>query len=703
MYNEIMKFRLPVIAAAVLLLSAAAFGAAETNLLLVTVDTLRPDRLGCYSRKYVRTPAVDALAAQGVLFAKAFAHNPTTLPSHTNILLGTTPLAHGVSENSKARVDGANLTLAEHLKARGYATGAFVGAFPLDSRFGLNQGFDVYDDRLPSRPSGMGTYSERRAEAVVSAASAWISRQSGKWFCWVHLWDPHAPYAPPEPFLSEYADDPYSGEAAYVDSELAVLFGEIGKRGQTDRTLVVLTADHGESLGEHGEMTHSYFAYNSTIHVPLVIAGPGVKAGTVAENVGHIDIFPTVCELLGVKPPPSLQGVSLVAAMNGKKAGSRPIYFESLEPHLNSGCAPLRGFIEGSTKFMDSPVPEVYALDGDFEESKNLAETTDLAPLRKTLEEMETSLSSALAREGSRIAGRETLERLRSLGYTATPAARTKAEYGPEDDLKNFLPYQQRLERAILLSDGGRAEDGIRELVSLTRERTDFGPAYTYLSQFYMSTGRTEEAIRTLDDAVRLNPEDYSLLTAFGTLLVQTGQGDRAAEILEKAISLIDDDPEVWDNLGIVSMRKEDYPKALEYFERAIELDETFALAYSNVGAVRLTLFMGRGKRPEDLDLAIENFRRAVDLDPRLNLALRGLGLAVRTTGDIDGAIDAWEKAIDANPNDDFSTYQLALAHLEKGEKAKALDYCRKYLTVKGERITPQEREMIQALMEKCK
>jgi arylsulfatase A-like enzyme len=250
----------------------------DVNVLLITIDTLRPDRLSCYGGTRVETPSVDQLAARGILFERAFAHNPTTLPSHANILTGMTPPHHGISENSKAILAGASLTLAEYLKGRGYATAAFVGAFPLDSRFGLDQGFDVYDDSLPSRPAVMGTYSERRAEEVVAAAAAWLSGRKGKWMCWVHLWDPHAPYAPPEPFLSRYREDPYSGEAAYVDAQLGVLFEGLAKSGEIERTIVVLTADHGESLGEHGEMTHSYFAYNSTIHVPLVIAGPGLES-----------------------------------------------------------------------------------------------------------------------------------------------------------------------------------------------------------------------------------------------------------------------------------------------------------------------------------------------------------------------------------------------------------------------------------------
>ena len=675
----------------------------EPGLLLITIDTLRPDRLSCYSPRFLRTPEVDSLAARGALFERAFAHNPTTLPSHANILTGMTPLFHGVSENSKSKLPEGCLTLAEHLKAKGYATAAFVGAFPLDARFGLGQGFDVYDDSIPSKPARWGTYSERRAGEVVSAASAWITGQTGKWFCWVHLWDPHAPYAPPEPFLSRFRDDPYSGEAAYVDAQLGVLFAELRKGGREEETVIVLTADHGESLGEHGEMTHSYFAYNSTIHVPLVIAGPGVNSSRLRASASHIDIFPTVCALLGVPGPKNLQGRSLVGLMKGGGRPERPIYFESLEPYLNKACAPLRGFIEGPTKYMDSPVPEVYDLAADFAEAKNLAGSRDPGPLKKKLEALAASLASSLAGEASRLADRGTLEKLRSLGYVASPVARVKGVYGPEDDLKNFLPYQQRLERAILLADRGDAEGGIREMTALAGEKKAFAPAFVYLSQLYATQRRTAEAIQTLEEGVAANPDDFALLSSLGTLLVQARQYDRAAEVLERTLAIIDFDPAVWDNLGIVFMRQGNYPKALECLAKALDLDRNFALAYSNIGAVRLEMFFNEGRKPEDLALAIENFRRAVALDPTLGLALRALGAASRTAGNADEAISAWEKAVALSPGDDYSTYQLGLLYLEKGEKSKALEKFENYLRIKGGTISPEERTKVLALIAECR
>lgn len=685
------------------IVSAGKVQSADANLLLITIDTLRTDRLSCYSPKYVRTPAIDALAAKGALFERAFAHTPTTLPSHANILLGMTPLYHGVSENSKSRVADAFLTLAEHLKGNGYATGAFVGAFPLDSRFGLDQGFDVYDDSFPTQSDLGYFFAERKAENVITPARDWLFRQKGKWFCWIHLWDPHAPYRPPEPFQGRFQKDPYSGEVAYVDAELGKLFSELQKRGGWERTLVVLTADHGESLGEHGELTHSYFAYNSTLHVPLIIAGPGIRPSRLAEPVCHVDIFPTVCELLEIRGPSFLQGISLLPQMNGQKGKARSIYFESLDAYLNKGCAPLRGFFEAGKKFFDSPIPEFYDLSGDFDESRNVAGSMDLGPFRKRLQEMEKNLSPPAKKDLNRVVDSQTLDKLRSLGYVASRVAQVKEKYGPEDDLKSFLPFQQKLERAILLGDQTRAKESIEVMAGLIRDRKDFGPAYVYLSQAYLAQGRMPEALKVLEEGVRNNPRDYTLCSCYGTLLLKAGQYDQASEVLQKALTILDFDPQVWDNLGIIAWRKGDYPKALEYYEKAVSLDKTFALAFSNLGMLYFSIYTDRGNKPEDLARSLDNFRKAVSLDPTLNLAYRAMGVALQAAGKTDEAISAWENAVKTKPSDDFSLLSLGKAYLEKGVKPRALECFRKYLEIKKDRLTPEERETIQALIAKCK
>jgi arylsulfatase A-like enzyme/Tfp pilus assembly protein PilF len=676
--------------------------AAGPNLLLITVDTLRPDRLSCYGSRHLRTPAMDGLAARGSLFERAFAHDPITLPSHANILLGLTPLAHGVSENSKSRVDSRFLTLAEHLKSAGYATGAFIGAFPLDSRFGLDQGFDVYADAIPSRSSGYGVFPELPAEEVVGRTTGWLAKQTSKWFCWIHLWDPHAPYAPPEPYQSRYAQDPYTGEVAYVDAQLGRLFDEIRKRGGWDRTAVILTADHGEALGEHGEKTHSFFAYNSTIHVPLLIAGPGVRSARIRDNVSHIDIFPTACELLGVPLPTPLHGESLVPLMRGAKRPARPIYFESLEPYFNKGCAPLRGIIDDGKKYIDSPLPELYDLTEDFGEQKNLSGKTEGAPLAKALAEMRARGTIAPSPGDRASADPETLARLRSLGYIATRSSEIKSAYGPEDDVKTFLPFQQRMEEAILLSDEGKIDACIEVLERLVDEKPNLIAAYTFLSSLYLGREQIVEAVRLMERAIQSNPRNFSLLSEYGDMLVNAKQYIRAEEILSRALAMIDFDPVVWDNLGIVQLRNNKLDKADEYFHRAVALDPGFAFAWVNLGAVAMAAYEKGGKN-ERLTEAIGHLKKASELDPNMILALRGLGTAYWEAGKLDEAAAAWEKAVVVNPSDDYSTLNLGKAYLSLGDKYRAGNCFRRYIQIKGEAITPAELETVNALLEKCK
>jgi tetratricopeptide (TPR) repeat protein len=686
-----------------LLANAARAGAADLNLLLVTIDTLRPDRLSCYSPKYLRTPQIDGLAAKGVLFERAFAHDPETLPSHTNILLGMTSLAHGVSENSKSIVAQEFLTLAEHLKSRGYATGAFVSGFPLDSRFGLNQGFEVYDDHYPAKVQTGLLFSERRAAKTIAAALEWLSVPKGKWFCWVHLWDPHDPYAPPEPFFSQYQDDPYSGEVAYVDSQLGLLFGELEKRQLTDKTLIILTGDHGESLGDHGETYHGYFAYNTTLWVPLIITAPGGKAARVKDYVSHVDIFPTVCDLLGLEKPASLQGDSLLPFLRGKTRKAKPIYFEALEAYLNRGWAPLRGVIENGKKYIDSPIPELYDLENDFGEAKNLAAASDLPPYQKRLQEiMKLGASPLTAGAGRRTTDRETLERLRSLGYAASRVTQLKSSYGPEDDLKTLLPLEQKVGLATQLRKQGRLAESVKLLEDILKERKDFAKAYDQLFEIYRSQGLIDDALQVFERAYAANPGNYLFISGYGVALVKNGKYQKGAEILEKSLSLYDQDAEVWNSLGVAYGKMGDFEKAGQDFGRALALAPDDAIFNDNIGTFYVTMAL-KTKNPEPARQALAFFEKAVAADPTLASVYNGLAGALRLLDKKDEAIANWEKAVELDPNFDLPVFNLAVAYLEKGNKTKALEYCQKYLLIRGNNLTLEERREINALIQRCK
>ena len=674
----------------------------DLNVLLITIDTIRPDRLSCYSTKYLKTPGIDALAAKGAVFDRAVAHNPTTLPSHANILLGTTPLYHGVHDNSKFRVAEGFLTLAEYLKGKGYPTAAFIGAFPLDSRFGLSQGFDVYDDSYPSESSTAFSLAERKAEKVVEAALGWLERQSSKWFAWVHLWDPHTLYLPPEPFKSQFKDDPYSGEVAYTDSELGKIFDYLESSDMLENTLVILTGDHGESLGEHGELTHSYFAYNSTLWVPLIMTGPGIKAGRIDEYVAHIDIFPTVCDILGIERPPFLQGVSLVPLMKGKKIKNRAIYFESLNPYYNRSWAPLRGFVEGRKKFIDSPLPEFYDLENDFHETKNLVQTISLDKYQEKQKKLEEEFSSPQKVQGRQRIDREALEKLRSLGYVDSPVSQPKNSYGVEDDLKTLLPIRQNLDKAIFLHDSGEVEASIKLLNETIQERKDFAEAYLYLYHIYRAQGQTEKAAELLEEGMNNNPEHFAIVSTYGIFLVKEKMWDKGIEVLQKSLAIVDFDPEAHNFLGLAYWRKGENQKALEEYRRALALDDHDEWIYSNLGALYLSIF-GQSKKREDLSLSMEYFKKAIELDPNMIAAYKGLGAVYGSIGRTRDAISVWEKALELNPKDNFLVINLGKAHLGIGRKAQALKYFENYLLLNNDTISAEERKIIEAYIQECK
>lgn len=688
---------------AVALAWAGGAAGADLNVLLVTIDTLRPDRLSCYDPRLGRTPRIDALAANGVLFERAFAHDPETLPSHTNILLGMTSLAHGVAENSKSIVAPGFLTLTELLKSQGFATAAFVSGFPVDSRFGLDQGFDVYDDRYPAKARTGERYSERPAERTVAAALEWFAAPKEKWFCWIHLWDPHDPYAPPEPFATTYKDDPYTGEVAYVDAQLSVLFEELGKKRLLDRTLVILTGDHGESLGEHGEVFHGYFAYNTTLWVPLIVSAPGLKAARVRDAVSHIDIFPTVCDLLGVEKPAALQGDSLLPLLRGRARKARPIYFEALEAYFNRGWAPIRGVIENGKKFIDSPIPELYDLENDFAESRDLAPASDLAPYKKRLQEiLAAGRSSPTAAAGRMTTDRETRERLRSLGYTASRMTQLRSSYGPEDDLKTLLPLEQKSQVAERLKVQGRIPEAVKLLTDVLKERPDFAKAYDQLFLIYRAQGMIDDALGIYETGAAANEKNYLFVSEYGLALVRHGRYRKGLEVLERALALYDQDGEVWDALGVANVNLGDLEKAREDFDRALALAPDDAVYNGNAGTLHVTMAM-KARNPEPARSAVAYFERAIATDPTLASSYNGLAGALRLLGRRDEAVANWEKAVELKPDFDMAIFNLAVAYLEKGDKAKALLSCQRYLEVRGRAITPEERREIDALIQKCK
>lgn len=649
-------------------------GKKDFNILLITLDTLRVDRLSIYSDKYLTTSNIDRLAKKSFVFRRAFSHNPVTLPAHINILTGTTPRYHGISDNTGFRLEERFLTIAEYLKEKQYGTGAFIGAFPLDSRFGLDQGFDLYDDNYGTHNILEFFFVERPVERVIEPAIGWISRQQHKWFAWIHLFDPHQPYSPPHPFDKEYRHDLYSGEVAYMDAGLKILFDFLENKGLMSHTVILLTADHGEALGERGEETHSYFAYNNTIHIPLIIYIPGTKGKIIEENVCHVDIFPFICDILDIKIPDHIQGESLLPIIEGNKRKNREIYFESLTPYLNRGWAPLRGFIKDNIKFIDLPITEVYDLKNDMGENKNIADHSNVKKLKNDLVKLKKKLKGKYMIERSKRIDGDTRNKLKSLGYLSGNTPSKKNAFTKELDLKTMLPLQNRMLTAIGKYQNGDIHEPIAELKEIVEENPGFILVYEHIATIQKESGQVKKAVEILESGLRKNPGNPNLLSKLGIMLAEANKVDEAVEILEKCIKNEKNDPENFNYLGVAYYKKGDFFSALENYQKALELDKNYASVFNNIGSLYLVNYLKK-KDDRAYQLAMQNFSRAIEIDPRLFAAYNGRGAAYKFKNKIEKAIEDWKKAIEIKPGFIDSYFNIGISYLEKGDKDSALKY----------------------------
>jgi len=674
---------------------------ARLNVLLVTIDTLRPDRLGCYGSSIVGTPNIDGLAAEGIVFSRAFAHAPMTLPSHANILLGSTPPFHGVHDNNNFVVRDEYSTLAEYLKEYGYATGAFVGAYPLDSRFGLDQGFDVYNDDYERSHRQKITTAERRAEEVVDQAIGWLKARSSPWFLWLHCYDPHDPYDPPEPYKSRFGKNPYDGEVAYVDGALGRLLGFMGESPASGRTLIIFTGDHGESLGQHEEETHGFTAYSSALWVPLIVSFPGSTAARVPQYVSHIDIFPTVCDILRLEKPASLQGRSLLPLIKGGRLPQKPVYFEALYPYYSRGWAPIRGFI-GRKKFIDSPLPEVYDMDSDFDELRNLARTEKLDRYRAELERIIEALSSPGAARAEERLDRASLEKLRSLGYISSGPIAKKEEFGPEDDVKTLLPFNNRAVEAMELAKKGKTREGIEMLKKVIEEARTLDSAYYNLAVLYETQDRIPEALETLRSGMEAIPSSYELFFNYTGLSLKAGLFDEVIRaVKESGFPQAESDPELLNDLGVAYSRTGDLDKAIAIYNQALALDGKYPALYNNLGTAYLAL-ASRKKDSRALGRSLESFKKAIDVDPQYPLPHNGLGMAYRQAGNLEAAIFCWEKALGLDPDFRPVLYNLGRAYMDRADFRRALSYFEKYRQKYAGSLGPEEKEGLDSLIKAC-
>jgi arylsulfatase A-like enzyme/Tfp pilus assembly protein PilF len=510
----------------------------------VTVDTCRADRIGCYGAAAAATPTIDGLAARGLRFSHAQAAAPMTLPSHASILTGLYPDRHGLRDNGTGPLAAEAVTLAEVLAGAGWDTAAFLSAVPLDSTYGAGQGFARYDDDFTDGAAGGDPLTrlhtdQRTADQVVDAALPWIraaARGDRRFLAWVHFFDPHSPYAPPPDSPRAAGADAYDGEIAFVDREIARLLGELGRAGE--RTVVCVTADHGESLGEHGEATHGFLLYRGAVRVPWVLAGPGVPRGvTVEEPVSVVQVMPTLLELAGVDAPPGLDGESAL-----EPAARGTAFAEALFPRLNFGWSASRSIRDGRWKYIESSRPELYDLAADLHEAADvLAAHPDVA------EKLRENLHRHYARGGALAApgtgpDEDARARLEGLGYVGVGGAAAV----PDDDLWDFAGGDPRdmvgvfddLQPLPTLVMSGRREEA-RALVASLLERSPGNAAILRrVAQLWSRARNGPEALDAYTRLLEAEPGDASAQAAVGTLLASEGRCEEAAVALDRAESL---------------------------------------------------------------------------------------------------------------------------------------------------------------------
>lgn len=495
------------------------------NALLITVDTLRADRLECYGYRGVKTPVINRLAEEGVMFQQAIAQVPLTLPSHCSILTGLSPRSTGVRDQAGFSLAKEQTTLTELFKSSGYETAAFVGASVLNAAGGLAQGFDVYSDLTSVAGKSTEGATERRGDAVVTEALQWMMAAGRKpFFVWIHLFDPHTPYSAPEPYKSQYAANPYDGEVAYVDSLLGNLFSALSERKLDQRTTVLFTSDHGEGLGEHGEQAHGFFLYDATLRVPLILKHPSsqLRNRVVTDQVRSTDIAPTLIELFGLSKPDQMEGQSLVSLARGEREPSPRVAFsETYFPFYHFEWSPLHSIRTLRFKYIEAPKPELFDLAHDPAENENVLKVKAevASSLAEQLKKESTNSMAGLATSPAAVSA-TTGTQLRSLGYVG--AARSIGKGKPTDfsklpDPKDKLGLYNLLEEALHDAEDGRTGESNRKLLQVLRQDPRIIDAHLNLGVNQAQQGENAKAIRSFKQVLKL--DDRNVVAAYNLAL----------------------------------------------------------------------------------------------------------------------------------------------------------------------------------------
>jgi arylsulfatase A-like enzyme/Tfp pilus assembly protein PilF len=642
------------------------------NVLLVTMDTTRADRLGCYGYQRAKTPNLDNLAAKGVEFLNVYCQVPLTTPSHCSILTGTYPLYHQVRNNGGYVLSPALVTLAEVLDGKGFATAAFVSSFTVDSRFGLDQGFKVYDDKFAEAQAFKALNSERKAEKTFEAFSRWLGKiQARTFFCWVHFYDPHLPYDPPAPYNVEFADSLYDGEIAYMDQVIGKTIEALREKGLLAKTLVILAGDHGEAFGEKVEAGHGVFIYDGTMKVPLIFyAENHLPAGLVIKSrVRLIDLMPSVLDMLNVPVNKDVQGTSLLPYISGKKKEDLSSYIETYFPRENYGWSELVGLVDGDWKYIRAPKEELYNLKADPKEMENA-----LGKNNKVASEKRAKLQDTIARYSSGIKSEkkelttEEKEKLRSLGYLSQS---TGAPQGPLPDPKNMVEELRMNQQAEIHEFEGNFAEAATVYEKILSLRPENPTNYVNLALTRAKMNQFDEAIRVLEQGVARIPGSEVLLSRLAHTYMVMGSLKKALDAWQVVLVI---NPRYFDAL-LASGWILDYTGKLEeartYFEKALEVEpeNRFLRKYSAENLAKM------GKMKE----AIEIYERLKEDYPDDYEVFQDLGIAYGYAGDLSRSIENLKKAVTLHPTP-VAYSNLAVASRKAGTIQEAIDYLKLYL-----------------------
>ena len=652
--------------------------------MIVTIDTLRADRLGCYGARDVATPRLDRLAAEGALAVEASAHVPLTRPSHVSLFTGLLPTEHGIRDNVSPAVVPRVPLLAERFREASFATAAFVSSVVLESQSGLDRGFDVYSDRFEGQGGDAQFLStvQRKGEEAVGEAVAWLKAQGGgrRVFLWLHLYEPHDPYEPPESYASRYAGRLYDGEVAYADELFGRLDDALASAGMRETTALVVTSDHGEGLGEHDESLHGFFAYQTTLRVPLLARGPGIVAGRRLERtVRLVDVYPTVLELAGLgKAADGLSGRSLVPALRGAPEPDEPTtYAETLVPLLHFGWSDLRVIREGRFKYIQAPRPELYDLREDPGERRDIA-----AERPQQAQAMRAALAKVLDVERqARPAGvsgpsQELIERLGALGYVGGASAAETATPGadPKDMIEEFRVVNSLIREALLAyhaKDFALSAGKLRQV--LARGIASFEVHY-YLARALLAQGLAAEAGRHFDEAVRRAPANAAAWEGAAESRLRLGDRPGALDRVRRGEAALPGDASLKRREARILRDLGRRDEARRAYEAALALAPRDARVHAELGE----LLRDAGA----VDEGITRLRQAVELDPAVASYWNVLGMTLGGRGELAEAEKAFREAWRLDDRNHHHAYNLGLILMRQGKTADARPFFEKALAL---------------------